>query len=145
MIVPLGPGGSPGWLPNQRLTPLARSTQLQISIAMNVSARGAKSSLIRALWRMSLDEPPAYFTRRASRVPSALPYLALGSTPAEFVREGVAIRREFERDRIDAVSLAGWRRAIGKDMPLVCTTTSANDLRADHAVAGVANGLEVVS
>jgi hypothetical protein len=51
----------------------------------------------------------------------ALPYLALGSTPAAFVREWLAIRREFKRDGVDAVLFAGWRRPIGKDISLVST------------------------
>src|SRR5262245_12011625 len=87
---------------------------------------------------------PASNSPRAVPRMSAPPYLTLGSAAAELVRKRLAIRREFERDGIDAVSLAGWRRAIGKDVSLVCAATGANDLSANHAVAGVANGTQMV-
>ena len=50
---------------------------------------------------------------------------------------------EREADRIDAIALAGRRRAVGEDVALVRAAAGADDLGADHAVAGVADGLEV--
>src|SRR6185369_10793720 len=49
-----------------------------------------------------------------------------------------------EAHRIDAVALAGRRRAVGEDMALVRAAAGADDFRSDHAVAGVANVFQVV-
>src|SRR5690606_18099139 len=45
--------------------------------------------------------------------------------------------------RVDAIALACRRRAVGEDVALVRTAAGADDLGADHAVAGVADILEM--
>ena len=43
--------------------------------------------------------------------------------------------------RIDAIALAGRRRAVGEDVALMRAAAGADDLGADHAVAGIADVL----
>src|SRR6478672_9301992 len=69
--------------------------------------------------------------------------LAFGRAAAELVGERFASRREGQADRVDAVTLAGRRRAVGEDVALVRAAAGADDLGPDHAVAGVADGREV--
>ena len=62
---------------------------------------------------------------------------------AELVGQRLARGREIEADRIDAIALAGRRRAVGEDMALVRAAAGADDLVADHAVAAVADSGEM--
>src|SRR5205085_2667089 len=73
----------------------------------------------------------------------ALGWLALRRASAQFVRQRLVLGRELETDRIDAVALAGGRRAVIEDVALMRTAASADDFRPDHAVAGVADIFEM--
>src|SRR2546423_3666693 len=72
-----------------------------------------------------------------------LGWLALRRAPPQPVRQRLAHGRELEADRVDAVALASGRRAIVEDMALVRSAARADDFRADHAVAGVADSFEM--
>src|SRR5712671_4930253 len=52
-------------------------------------------------------------------------------------RQGLSGVDEVHRDRVEAVALAGRRRAIGEDVAEVAATAGASDLGAGHAVAMV--------
>ena len=54
--------------------------------------------------------------------------LTFGSTPPELVGQRLAIDGEFERARVDAIALAGRRRAVGEDVALVRAAAGADDL-----------------
>src|SRR4029079_11708539 len=68
---------------------------------------------------------------------------SFGRASAELVRKRFACRRELQANGVYAVTLACRRRAVGKDVALVRTASGANDLRANHAVARVADVLEM--
>src|SRR5205085_3811082 len=74
---------------------------------------------------------------------STSPRLPLGRAPAELIGQRLALRRELEADRIDAIALAGRRRPVGEHMALVGAAASTHDLDPDHAVTGVADGLQM--
>ena len=69
--------------------------------------------------------------------------LAFRRAAAELVRQRLAGGREVEADRIDAIALSGRRRPIRENMALVRSASRADDLRPDHAVAGIANRIEM--
>ena len=75
---------------------------------------------------------------------SAKPRFTFGSASAEFVGKPLPIGREREGSGIYAKALPGRRRAVRKDMTLVRAAASANDLRSDHAVAGISNAPEMI-
>src|SRR5690349_9677804 len=70
--------------------------------------------------------------------------LSFGSAPAKLVGQRFAIGRKGKADRVDAVALAGRRRSVGKDVALVRPATRTDNLRPDHAVAGVGDIFEVI-
>src|SRR5205823_3284010 len=75
--------------------------------------------------------------------PSTLHRLAFGRAAAQPVGQVLARRSEIQADGIDAVTLAGRRRAVGEDMTLMSAATSAHDLGSGHAVARIADGSKV--
>ena len=75
---------------------------------------------------------------------TAAVYNGRRSIPSVFLRDLVALWEEFQRRRIQAVSLSGRRRAIGKDMALMAAASRAADLDPAHAVAGVLDLVEMV-
>src|SRR5579883_378955 len=54
------------------------------------------------------------------------------------------IGHELQGDGIEAVTQAGRTRAIGEHVTQVSTTAGADNLLADHAVAGVVSNFDVV-
>src|SRR5690606_27995382 len=68
---------------------------------------------------------------------------SLGCAAAEQVRERLAVGRESQGRRIQAVALAGWRRTVGKDMAEMAAAARADFLDAHHAVAEVAHVADV--
>src|SRR5690349_11569183 len=75
---------------------------------------------------------------------SAVRNFTLRRPTAELVRQFFTIWSETEADRIDAVSFTRRRRPIGKDVSLVGAAACADDLGANHAVAGVADRLQMI-
>src|SRR5579864_7130749 len=74
----------------------------------------------------------------------SLDHFSFGRTPAQLVGQPLAVRRERKADGVDAIALARRRRAIIEDMPLVSPASGADDLGPEHAVARVANVLQVI-
>src|SRR5512146_71037 len=66
-----------------------------------------------------------------------------GCAPTELVGQPLSRGSERKAHGIDAIALAGWRRAVGKDVALVRPAACADDLRAYHSVTRVADGPEV--
>src|SRR6478735_8414705 len=75
--------------------------------------------------------------------PFSLRRLALRRSAAELVGQALALCCKRQTDRIDAVALARRRGPIWKHVTLVATASRADDFRPDHAIAGIANRLEV--
>src|SRR5512145_933129 len=75
---------------------------------------------------------------------SPRPRLSFRLAAGELVGEQLALWRELQRHRVDAIALAARRRPVGEDVALVSAAAGADDLGADHAVAGVADGAEVI-
>src|SRR5437764_1061576 len=69
--------------------------------------------------------------------------LSLRRPPSELVRKRLALRREFQAHRIDAVALARRGRAVVEHVALVRVTAGADDFGSLHSVARVADGLEM--
>ena len=51
-----------------------------------------------------------------------------------FLRDFFAFFKEFERRGIQAISLSGWRRAVGEDVALMAAAAGTADLDPPHAI-----------
>ena len=78
--------------------------------------------------------------RRRCRVSPVTPPKPRPPAPAsQLVGQRLVGGGESQRHAVDAVTLAGRGRAVGEDVALVPAAARADDLVADHAVAGVAD------
>src|SRR6185436_8829203 len=64
---------------------------------------------------------------------------SLRAAPLQQVRQAIAIGREAERYRIQAVTFAGRRRAVRKHVAEMAAAARADDFGANHAVTGIAD------
>jgi hypothetical protein len=54
-----------------------------------------------------------------------------------FLRNFFALFKKLKRCRVQAITLAGWRRTVGEDMSLMAVAPRTADLDATHAVAAI--------